>query len=179
MPKEGEPENYILEEPHSPKAAATMPDTYEVIFPKLPMRTRSGFISPPVRGSKFIHIYRLYTDSTEFPPAFDPVEKEDMCDYIASREIWQWLQEEQGLWIDALPVELVRTSQLQRLYLRWQKFAKEKVGKPYAFCLTCCTPFTAKLIGTLQEGYCTPDYQTWICPECFAEHAATYGWKEI
>lgn len=184
MPEEGEPENYILEFPHSPEAAAAMPDTWEVKFPKFPFRYRRGrTYYRQKKGKKWrsvdVEIRRIYTDLTEFPPVFDPKERPDLCAYCVTEAVWDWFRRQLGAWIRRERVEIVRSERLKGLYLRHEKFRPSATGKSYDFCLTCCTPFNAmQLLDTLREGYCTLDGQTWICDKCFEKYAAQYDWKE-
>ncbi|MEQ2442936.1 hypothetical protein WMO64_05590 [Pseudoflavonifractor sp. CLA-AP-H29] len=45
-------------------------------------------------------------------------------------------------------------------------------------CVFCWEKFSA-IDGTLHEGYATQDGYYWICPNCFHDFKAMFGWTVI
>lgn len=48
----------------------------------------------------------------------------------------------------------------------------------HSHCIFCWAKFS-ELADTLHEGYLTQDSRHWICPECFRDFQAMFGWKVI
>ncbi|MGI5929943.1 hypothetical protein [Pseudoflavonifractor sp.] len=45
-------------------------------------------------------------------------------------------------------------------------------------CIFCWEKFSA-IDGTLHEGYATEDGYYWICPDCFRDFKAMFGWTVV
>lgn len=64
----------------------------------------------------------------------------------------------------------------QSLFHRaWQAPVPES---DHSHCVFCWAKFS-KFEGTLQEGYVTRDGRHWICPQCFRDFQAKFGWIVI
>ena len=48
----------------------------------------------------------------------------------------------------------------------------------HSHCIFCWAKFSA-FAGTLHEGYVTQDGRHWICPECFRDFQAMFGWTVL
>ena len=57
----------------------------------------------------------------------------------------------------------------------WQAFGPES---DHSHCVFCWAKFSA-LDGTLHEGYVTQDGRCWICPQCFHDFEALFGWTVL
>lgn len=67
---------------------------------------------------------------------------------------------------------------LRGAVLQWLRYSPARSNWEHDHCEFCGVEFTAEgLDDTLREGFATTDRYRWICPTCFEDFRARFGWS--
>jgi hypothetical protein len=100
-PPEGEPGNYVWDEPHDPAAASEMPEPWELLPPVVPLRIERM----KDEHGQYLDNFRAFPDRDDYPPLF--TDQETWGDLIIQSGFKPWLEKHVGEWVVFRPVELM------------------------------------------------------------------------
>jgi hypothetical protein len=99
-PLEGDPFNYIEMGTHSPAAAATLPDAWELCPSIVPLRITQ--LEDPRKG--FLDSYLAYPDREDYPPLFRT--REEYGRVVVTASARSWFEQNVGEWVVFRDIEL-------------------------------------------------------------------------
>jgi hypothetical protein len=69
---------------------------------------------------------------------------------------------------------------LQGRALKRKRFVSSGPSWDHAHCAFCWEEFKdLDDPAVYREGYCTDDGEHWVCPRCFEDFKARFGWKVV